>query len=287
MRLQIADWFLDIVCDAAVLEYLPNLKPFVVSEESDVPVICRLHTACVLQPELSDPVLVQSLEERRLSLWLTSDSCFISLAFAASGHTYHLRADRSWEHITTDCRSDNIESVLALGDFIMLSFTLRSAFFHTVLIHASCVYTDQGGCAFVGPSGVGKSTHSQLWLQYISGCRLLNDDQPVLRKLSDGSVRIYGSPWSGKTICYRQESVPLRALFFLKQASENRLVVLNGIDAFQRLLGATSLVGRDAESFAMITETIAHIVGTVPACLFENVPERAAVEQSFRFFQSS
>ena len=55
------------------------------------------------------------------------------------------------------------------------------SFAGVVLIHASCVALDEEGVAFIGPSGIGKSTHSGLWLKHIPGTRLLNDDQPALR----------------------------------------------------------------------------------------------------------
>lgn len=36
----------------------------------------------------------------------------------------------------------------------------------------------------------------------------MNDDNPVVRVI-DGEAMIYGSPWSGKTPCYRQVKAPL------------------------------------------------------------------------------
>ena len=51
---------------------------------------------------------------------------------------------------------------------------------------------------------------------------LLNDDSPVLR-VEDDVVQVYGSPWSGKTPCYRQECHKLEACVRLSQAPYNRI----------------------------------------------------------------
>ena len=60
----------------------------------------------------------------------------------------------------------------------------------------------------MGKSGTGKSTHSRLWLENVPGATLLNDDNPIVRLTLVGAI-VYGSPWSGKTPCYKNESAPL------------------------------------------------------------------------------
>lgn len=276
MRLQIADLPIDIRCEDSTADRFPNWQPFVVSSSSGEPALCCLETGVCLSPETAEPTLVNRLEERILRLWLMPDHCTVSLTFHEDRRTYWLRADRRWQQVCTDWTPASPRSYMALDDFLMITYIYSSAFRHTVLIHASCIAVNDAGCAFIGPSGVGKSTHSRLWLEHIPGSRLLNDDQPVLRLLPDGSVRVYGSPWSGKTPCYRNEGARLNALFFMEQATENQAVRLDGIRAFCRLLEAVSAIGRDARTFAPISETLAEIVGTVPAYLLRNLPEKSA-----------
>ena len=55
----------------------------------------------------------------------------------------------------------------------------------------------------LGKSGTGKSTHSRLWLKYIPDTKLLNDDNPAVRIMDNNTIMIYGTPWSGKTPCYK------------------------------------------------------------------------------------
>ncbi|WP_165042768.1 hypothetical protein [Dysgonomonas sp. ZJ709] len=89
-------------------------------------------------------------------------------------------------------------------------------------IHASTIVKDSEAVLFLGESGTGKSTHTRLWLQYIENAYLLNDDSPLLR-IKDDKIFVCGSPWSGKTHCYRQEIVPLKAMVRLSQYPENKM----------------------------------------------------------------
>lgn len=93
----------------------------------------------------------------------------------------------------------------------------------------------------MGKSGTGKSTHSLLWMKYIQGTELLNDDNPTLR-IVDGKVYAYGTPWSGKTPCYKSLSYPVGGMVRLKQAPVNRFVRQQEVEAFIALF-------RDAVSF--------------------------------------
>lgn len=278
MKLQIAGWLVEVDCPDEVVAHLPNWRPFL-ALGADAPAasaLCRVETGHVLQPEAVVPTLTNELEGRTLCLWLRPDSCTVRLMLHDEGCCYMLRANRDWSRVLTDWRYAGEASCRALDDFLMIAFIYSSAFHHTILMHASSVVCRDAGCAFIGASGVGKSTHSRLWLEHIPDTRLLNDDQPVFRHMPDGSVWVYGSPWSGKTPCYRNEGARLKALFFMQQAKENRAVRLDGIEAFYRLLESVSAIGRDARSFAGISETLAHVAGTVPAYLLRNLPEKEA-----------
>ena len=106
----------------------------------------------------------------------------------------------------------------------------------TVSIHASAVMHQGKSIFFLGESGTGKSTHSRLWLKHIQDTELLNDDSPFIRIETDGNIRAYGSPWSGKTPCYKNIHTPVAAFIRLSQAPHNRIRRLKGIEALGALL---------------------------------------------------
>lgn len=102
-------------------------------------------------------------------------------------------------------------------------------------IHASAVIYKGGAILFLGESGTGKSTRSKLWLYKYNRSKLLNDDCPLLSVGRQG-VEVYGSPWSGKTPCYRNEHYPLTAVVRLARSSSDRLIRLGGTEALSALL---------------------------------------------------
>ena len=55
-------------------------------------------------------------------------------------------------------------------------------------------------------------------------------------------IRVYGSPWSGKTPCYKDESHPLGGIVLLEQAPFNKIRALRGIEAYAAIL--TSISGK-------------------------------------------
>lgn len=290
MKLRIAGLTLLVACDKQITETLFNLAPFLVDEsiqqKQEEIVISQIKTACSISEETSEPIFTGRVEGRTIQVWLLPNACCVKLTFQQSKQTFLLRTDRHWQHVETDWTPHLKDSAIALNDFIMLTFIYSAAFHQTVLFHASSVYIGNKGCAFIGPSGVGKSTHSQLWLDFISGAKLLNDDQPILRVLPDGNVYLYGSPWSGKTPCFHNKGVQLKALFFMKQAKVNKLTRLDGIEAYHRLLQATSLMTFETESFSAITETQAGIISTIPAFQLENLPNKEAAALSFHTFSA-
>lgn len=126
--------------------------------------------------------------------------------------------------------SGNMSAMLV--NFAMwLGMGLMVAPYDTVAVHSSCVVYEGKAVLFLGESGTGKSTHTRLWLENIEGAFLLNDDSPLLRA-EDGRIWVYGSPWSGKTPCYRQEKYELKACVRLSQASMNQMCQLPVLQAY-------------------------------------------------------
>ena len=127
-----------------------------------------------------------------------------------------------------------------INNALMVLYALATANKRTALFHSSVVSYQGRGYMFLGHSGTGKSTHSSLWLKYIQGTALVNDDNPVVRVLENGEVRVYGSPWSGKTPCYRNVSYPVGAIVKLDQAPFNAIQPLKGIKAYAAVVPSIS-----------------------------------------------
>lgn len=119
-------------------------------------------------------------------------------------------------------------SMLALEKHLVLQ---NSFVFH-------CSYLDFEGKAilFSGPSGIGKTTHTNLWCQYLPDrAKVLNGDKCLLSR--EGNT-FYANGWpicGSSGICYNERR-EVRAVVLLQQAPENRLIEEKKILTFRRVL---------------------------------------------------
>lgn len=167
----------------------------------------------------------------------------------------------------------------ALSNSMMLLYTFRTSAYDTLLVHASVVENDGKGYMFLGKSGTGKSTHTRLWLENIEGSDLLNDDNPVVRVI-DGDIIIYGSPWSGKTPCYKNRSLPLQAVVRLSQAPFNRITRLAPLQAYAALMPSCSCMRWDHDSVESLHRTVEKVIMKVPVRHLECLPDADAAHTS-------
>ena len=118
---------------------------------------------------------------------------------------------------------------------VWILFNIAALPLGAVAFHSSVIRYRGRGVLFLGESGTGKSTHTRLWREHIPGAELLNDDSPIIRA-TDSEALVHGSPWSGKTPCYRNESCPIAAVVRLSQAPHNRIRRLRPIESIGALL---------------------------------------------------
>lgn len=163
----------------------------------------------------------------------------------------------------------------ALSNAVMLLYTFCTSPYDTLMVHASVIAHDGGAYMFLGRSGTGKSTHSRLWLEHISDTSLLNDDNPVVRFIDDEAI-IYGTPWSGKTPCYKNESMPLKGVVRLSQAPYNKIARLAPLQAFASLMPACSCMRWDGRSVSALHKTVEKVIGVVPCWHLECLPDKDA-----------
>ena len=167
-----------------------------------------------------------------------------------------------------------------LNNAIMIAFAFSGAQKDLLLIHASVTMKDGKGYLFLGKSGTGKSTHSQLWLKHIPGTELLNDDNPAVRLIND-EVIVYGTPWSGKTPCYKNKQVPIGAFVKLEQYPENIIRREPPLKAFATLLTSTSSMLWDKPLYEKICNTVSAIAMRAPLFHLRCKPDEEAARLSF------
>ena len=136
----------------------------------------------------------------------------------------------------------------ALGN----DFNRKAIAFSTMLIHSSALVYDGGAYLFSADSGVGKSTHTRLWLQAFGDTvHILNDDKPVV-KLCDDKAVCYGTPFDGGSGIALNESYPLQAVIFIDRGETNSVRVPDNKEVIQRLYFQTAHMVNAATAVQML-----------------------------------
>ena len=159
---------------------------------------------------------------------------------------------------------------------LMLLYAMRSATGDTLLFHSSTVVKEGKAYLFLGKSGTGKSTHSGLWLKHIAGTRLLNDDNPVVYVTPEGTPMVSGSPWSGKTPCYKNEEYPVGGIVQLRQAPENKIRKQTVIEAYVSLKSSVSGKAWEKNIADGQHQTIEKIIGGTRLYQLDCLPDAGA-----------
>lgn len=159
---------------------------------------------------------------------------------------------------------------------------LMFAPYKIVAVHGSCIVYHDRAVLFLGESGTGKSTHTRLWQENVEGAFLLNDDSPFLR-VEEGKVWAYGSPWSGKTPCYKQERYELKGCVRLSQAPYNQMKKLSILPAYGAIHpSCPPAFAYDEKLYDRISDFISGLLSSVPCYHLECSPNKEAALLSFK-----
>lgn len=212
-------------------------------------------------------------------LRLEGERHLITITPRQSPLTYRLRCSNHFGtgRMEVPAEAGEAEARFVANNFLMMLYAFASAPHGTLLMHASVVAYQGKGYLFLGKSGTGKSTHSRLWLNHIEGCYLLNDDNPLLHidPLQE-EVTVYGSPWSGKTPCYRNERMPLGALVRLEQAPENSIERLKSVHALASVMPSCSNLKPDPQVLGGVMGSLNRLIRRVPVYRLRCLPDEEA-----------
>lgn len=131
-----------------------------------------------------------------------------------------------------------------------------------MLVHAAAGIIGGRGVLFAGPSGSGKSTISRLLLESRS-MRFLSDDRVAIRRFG-ARLSVYGTPWPGDAGAAVNESAPLDAVCFLRQANSTGLRRLAPAETLERLLPVVSVPWYQPDLAEQPLELCAYVLENYP-----------------------
>ncbi len=261
--------------DAApeLLEQLTNYAPFLTDESARTCLFTiTAHEEPIPSTDGWAPVYTDKSDEdmpriemyQRGEEWLFCVSMYRDSAIECA-----IRCSADWQRVELYLRPETAR--FAIDNAAMLVYAFATADKATLLFHSSVTVLDGKAYMFLGHSGTGKSTHSQQWKAAFPQATLLNDDNPAVRIIEDKTI-VYGTPWSGKTPCYKNEHAPVQALVQLAQAPENKIERLRMSQAYPYILASVSGLKVMPEMMDRLFESIAKLLELSPVYRLECLP---------------
>ena len=155
----------------------------------------------------------------------------------------------------------------------------RLPHFDRFVFHGAAIEYGGNAYLFTAPSGTGKTTHINLWKQYLGDkVDIINGDKPIIKA---GNVStVYGTPWAGKEGYQRNASAPLKAICILKQGKENKITKLELAEAVNHLMRQVYLPS-DPSALSKTLELLGTVIENTPVYILECDISKEAFETSF------
>lgn len=256
---------------------LPSFRPFRHDDSHCNDTLFRLAESSASDLFREESVLLEESvnDMGYVRLLRTSTGYRTEIRFTVDGTVHYLHTDPHF--ISAEamiCRDDPYAGEI-LSSMLRIVFSQAVVYHRGISVHAATVVLDGKAYLFMGKSGTGKSTHATLWRECFPGCMLLNDDNPVIR-IVNGRAMVYGSPWSGKTPCYKNLCFPIGGIVRLGQAKENRFIRQEDVDAFIAVLPGCSVIHQNPDQYGRLCDTLVHLAEQVAVGRLECLPDRQA-----------
>lgn len=117
------------------------------------------------------------------------------------------------------------------------------------LFHGSVIEVDGLAYIITANSGVGKTTHTRLWLSEFDDVTIINGDKPTIRFI-DGIPYACGTPWQGKENYGENKIVRLGGIVFLSRGETNKADEISERDAVMRFMTQIYLPKKSAAALS-------------------------------------
>ena len=196
----------------------------------------------------------------------------------ASETNAYLSLNNDFSKATIKLVGKNEEQWYSFNAAVNLCYLFSTVNYGTLLFHSSAVVYKGLAYLFLGKSGTGKSTHSQMWLNALNDVTLMNDDHPIVRIWEDGSVIAYGSPWSGKTRCYKNIQAPLGGIIRIVRAPHNKVIKLSPIQSYASIMTSCSGMTWNKGFADSRDATLQQVISHIPCWNMECLPNEEAAK---------
>lgn len=124
----------------------------------------------ILIPKI-EPVEKMDFEGTEFNVYHVVGGTIISMKIGE--RTHYMFATNDYKQFNTDLTLINEDESQYILFLLRAAYGMAAVNKRTIKIHASVTEKEGRTLVFLGKSGTGKSTHSRLWREFVSGCRLL------------------------------------------------------------------------------------------------------------------
>jgi hypothetical protein len=155
---------------------------------------------------------------------------------------------------------DGVRNEYALDSLLRILLSWKLTGHDGFLLHAATVIRNGKACVFTGRSGAGKSTVASL----STAGTVLTDEISLLR-FEKGEWRAYGTPfWGEFRAAGSNTSAPVRGIFRLVQAAENRVTPLRPVEMLRALLPNVLFFSAESEANRRLLEILGRAAEQIP-----------------------
>lgn len=193
-----------------------------------------------------------------------------------------MNVDKGWERAVISYLSDDLS--YQYNPFFLAGIVFRNYLIHHegIVIHASSLAYKNKGILFAAPSGTGKSTHVSLWEScFGTGIKVINDDTPAIRNI-DGQLHLFGTPWSGSSNKFLNESAPLSAIVILEQSPQNTIKKLSLNASLPLIMPRLFLPFFDGRMMEKAYTLLSKMLLSIPIYLLKCRPDEESVSLAYK-----
>lgn len=177
------------------------------------------------------------------------------------------------EYLEPVCANMKISGMLGIEPLVLSA--------RRMIMHAACVRMHGEMILFTGPSGMGKSTQSNLWIRHL-GADPVDGDKTMLRfDYESSEIEAYGSLYAGTSGINENISAPIRAIVSLQQGPDNRIRRLRMGEAYRKLYPRFLVPQWDSGMTSTAMGLIQELVTQTPVYELSCTPDERAVDLAY------
>lgn len=217
------------------------------------------------------------IRNEELEVNKTNDGYLVRFPSMKQIQEAHMTADGSLVQIYLKGwdREQTQEEVFHAVRHFFLFFAQRKGFF---AIHSASLLYHGQAWLFSGHSGMGKSTHTNLWKEQF-GTELINGDLNLIGWDESGKLAVYGMPWCGTSGIASTSAYPLGGITLLGRASDDHFEPLKPDQKIVRVMQRMISPVWESEMLEQNLEASEKLSGQIPIFYFLCTKEPSASER--------